>query len=357
MPVTAAELSERRVAIGRTPVLARLRDRLLTFLTPLLQRPIYLPDQKALLSRDGGVCPDDGSRLAFDPFRPHRHHCSRCGRVLEGERHHRAWITRYQIWLSERAIHLALIGALDQDPALSRRAADILEAYAARYRDYPNRDNVLGPSRLFFSTYLESIWLCQVAIAASLLDAVPGIWQEPAVERVREMVAESAGLIGSFDEGWSNRQAWNNAALIAAGRWLDAGELVSAGLDGGHGMRAQLEQCVSGDGMWFEGENYHFFALRALLIAAEILRAGGVDLYNESPSGGALAALYVAPLKTVLPDLTLPARSDAPFGVSLLQPRFAELWEMGRVRTGQPAIEKILADLYASEPPAISHQP
>ena len=35
--------------------------------------------------------------------------------------------------------------------------------------DYPNRDNVLGPSRLFFSTYLESIWINNYLAAAALL--------------------------------------------------------------------------------------------------------------------------------------------------------------------------------------------
>jgi len=151
-------------------VLKRLRERLRAQVQPLLDRPLYIPEQKALLSQDGGVCPEDGARLVFDPFSPDRHQCPICERWYEGDRHHRAWITRYQIWLSERAIHLALLGGLYEDPALSRRAAEILAGYAERYRAYPNRDNVLGPTRLFFSTYLESIWLCQVSLAASILD-------------------------------------------------------------------------------------------------------------------------------------------------------------------------------------------
>src|SRR2546430_8007838 len=258
---TPAELAERRAALGRSATLARLGDRLRALLGPILERPTYVPEQKALLSRDGGVCPLDGSRLRFDPLEPQRHQCPRCGETYQGVRHHRAWIVRYQIWLSERAVHLALLGELDREAALRSRATEILDAYAARYRDYPNRDNVLGPTRLFFSTYLESIWLCQVVVAASLLD---GFAPAAARERWRAMVAESAALIASFDEEWSNRQAWNNAALIAAGRWLDAPELVARGLDGAHGVRAQLRHGVSADGLWFEGENYHFFALRGL---------------------------------------------------------------------------------------------
>ena len=111
------------------------------------------------------------------------------------------------------------LGALNQDPSFSARAKSILERYASLYRSYPNRDNVLGPTRLFFSTYLESIWLTQLAVAALMLrsDSAP---QPLSLAGFDKMVKESASLIGSFDEGWSNRQVWNNTALIGAGLWL-----------------------------------------------------------------------------------------------------------------------------------------
>ena len=49
---------------------------------------------------------------------------------------------------------------------LARLARDILDAYSEAYANYPNRDNVLGPTRVFFSTYLESVWLLQLCVAA-----------------------------------------------------------------------------------------------------------------------------------------------------------------------------------------------
>src|SRR5262249_9155139 len=149
-----------------------------------------------------------------------------------------------------------------------------------------------------------------------------------APSQLRAMVRESASLIASFDEGWSNRQVWNNAALIAAGAWLREPELVGRGVTGPHGIWPQLTNAVSAGGLWFEGENYHFFALHGFLLAAECLRTIDVDLYMESVTSPVMEALFSAPFDTVLPDLTLPSRGDSPFGVSLLQPRFAELWEM-----------------------------
>ncbi|NIM51178.1 MAG: hypothetical protein GTN62_14660 [Gemmatimonadales bacterium] len=345
---TPDELAARRAATEHSLTLRALLYRLRSLLEPMLGRTVSLPRQKPLLSRDGGNCETDGSRLVFDPVSPELHRCPRCDRTHRGERHHRAWIWRYHLWLSERAIHLALLAALSDDVTLARRSWEILAAYADLYPRVPNQDNVLGPTRLFFSTYLESIWLTQMLAAASLLESGGSRdgWDD-----LEPVVRESAALIASFDEGWSNRQVWNNLALIAAGRWLSDEGLLVRGLNGTHGIRAQLRHAVTRDGLWFEGENYHFFALRGFLLAAEVLRTAGIDLYGDGTTGPQLSAMYVAPLDTVLPDLTIPARADAPFGVSLLQPRFAELWEIGRARVAHPRLESLLTHLYSADAP------
>ena len=343
LQILERELDARAASLPASPVLTGLAARLTGLLGPLAIEDPFIPEEKALLSRDGGVCPDDGSRLCFDPDSPFTHRCGRCGRALEGPRHHRAWITRYQIWLSERAVHLALLGALGA-PGLSARAAAILGAYATRYRGYPNEDNVLGPSRLFFSTYLESIWLTQLSVTLALIEtAAPAALGEADRRDVRAMLAESAALVSSFDEGWSNRQVWNGAALLAAGAALDDAVLRQTGTDDLHRLLGAVEL----GGLWHEGENYHLFALRGFLLGAECARWTGADLYT----GTILQAMYAAPLLTLLPDLTLPARGDAPHRVSVVQPRFAELWEIGRARTADPRLDAVLAALYAADLP------
>lgn len=343
-------LQERRADIERSPDLRALADRLAALVAPVVEHPVRLPREKAMLTRDGGVCPRDGARLVFDPWSPDRHRCPACGGAFGGERHHRAWIWHYHLWLSERAIHLGLLARLLDRPDYAARAREILEGYADLYPRVPNRDNVLGPTRLFFSTYLESLWLTQLAIAASLLHLPHGSTVRRAIE---PMVRESANLVASFDEGMLNRQVWNNVAMIAAGRWLGESELVERGLRAPHGLLSQLRHGITSDGLWFEGENYHFFALRGFLLGAELLRGLEIDLYASPDVGQRLCAMYVAPLETVLPDLTLPARGDAPFGVSLRQPRFAELFEIGWRRTGDTRLAAILGELYDARLPEV----
>jgi hypothetical protein len=281
----------RRRAVDVTPDLLTLERNLRRRLTEVLARGIVVPPDKAALTPTGGVCAVDGARLEFDPFSPRSHRCSVCERRFDDEVHYRAWVGRYHLWLSERAIHAAMLDALRADPELRRVAHEILAAYARIYPTVPNRDNVLGPTRLFFSTYLESIWLLQLTIAARTL-------AEP-VEGFDDLVRGSAALVRSFDEGGSNRQVWHNAAMAAAGSWLKDEELLAWSVDGPHGLRAQLRQAVTSEGCWFEGENYHFFALRGFLLGAEVLRSCDIDLYAEPEAGATLAALYRAPLATV----------------------------------------------------------
>src|SRR5688500_16160721 len=146
----------RRITSG---ALSGLLDSIARDVEPLLSRELYVPTAKALLSRAGGRCEDDGAYLDFDPFSPNEHRCPRCGRIHHGELHHRWWVYSYQLWLAERAVHAAVLYALRGEEPHRRLARDILQRYADLYESYPNRDNALGPTRLFFSTYIESIWL------------------------------------------------------------------------------------------------------------------------------------------------------------------------------------------------------
>src|SRR6266536_2579381 len=333
--VTAEQLAARREEIAGAPDLAALRAHLAARAAPVIARMPAVPDGKALLSSDGGVCPDDGTALAFDPWSPTAHRCPRCGKTFTGERHDRHWARYQHLWLAERAAHLAALAALDADAGAAGRAVDILRAYSRSYWGYPNRDNVLGPSRLFFSTYLESMWIGNYLAAAALLRAC-GKLESVAAQAVSGVAEEAANLIGEFDEGFSNRQTWNNAALTAIAVWFEDEDLAKRAIEGPTGLLEHLLRGFGRDGMWYEGENYHLFALRGLLIGAMWARQAGVDIFAEPPLAARLRAALLAPAYTALPDFTFPARKDSRFGVSLGQPAYLELWEIGIANLGEP---------------------
>lgn len=341
------ELEQRKEEITASADLSGLLARLAERARPLLDRMPMVPRSKALLSSDGGICPDDHAPLVFDPWTSERHRCSRCGREWTGERHDRWWARFQHLWLAERAAQLAAVGAFASEPRAAERAREILRAYGERYLEYPNADNVLGPSRLFFSTYLESIWITNFLAAAVLLRSA-GELDDATAEQVSRVADEAANLIGEFDEGFSNRQTWHSAALLAIAVWFEDEELAARAIESETGLVAHLLNGFGPDGMWYEGENYHLFALQGLLSGLAWARAAGVDLIADPELAARLYAALRAPCLSALPDFTFPARKDSRFGVSLAQPMYLELWETGRgALAGTPEDTTDLADWLA----------
>ncbi|MFL5619491.1 MAG: heparinase II/III family protein [Gemmatimonadaceae bacterium] len=343
----AVALDARR-AIARGP-LAPLAQGLRAELAPVLGDAIEIPREKALLSRTGGRCPDDGTFLRFDPLDP-RHVCPTCGVEVTGELHDRFRPYWYQLWLAERVLHAAVLGVLLDDAECIDAAWRVLDGYADRYLDYRNRDNVLGPSRPFFSTYLESIWLLQLVLAVDLLESAARHWATRGA-RVRDRIVEpSVRLIASYDEGVSNRQVWNDAAMLAAGVLLDDARLVDRAVDGSSGLRELLSRALLADGSWYEGENYHLFAHRGLWYAVTMAERFGRPI--ETTLTSRFDEGFAAPFRTLLPDLTYPSRRDSQYAVSVRQPRFAESCELGLARRDDPRLVGMLARLYDSTVPA-----
>ena len=326
--LTIDELDLRREVITGSPDLSALQDRLLTRAGEVMRRNPAIPAVKGMLTADGGACPRDGATLLFDPWSPKVHRCPRCGGEFTGERHEWRWAWHQHLWLAERIAEAAVTGLIGGDETLVDWSRDRMLAYAERYFDLPNRDNVLGPSRLFSSTYLESIWLTNY-LAAGFLLREASVLDDQAQEAVGRVVEEAANLIGEFDEGLSNRQTWHNAALAAAAVWFGDEELAQRAITGPRGLVGHLIDGFRSDGLWYEGENYHLFALRGLLIGAGWARQAGMEFFADDASREKIALALQAPALTALPTGDFPARKDSRFGVSLAQPMYLELWEAG----------------------------
>ena len=338
-------LPGRRDAVRAGGPLGGLFDSLAHDLSPWVTAVPAVPSEKALLSRAGGRCESCGAALEFDPASPRSHRCASCGRVHEGALHDRAWLMPYQLWLAERALQGALLHLLRGAAAHAGLARGILRAYADRYVTYPNTDNVLGPTRVFFSTYLESIWLLQVCLAADFLSASG---DQATADIVRTRIVEpSSAIVSGYNEGMSNRQVWNNAALIAASVLLRRDRDLDALVNGPSGVEAHLALALLPDGTWYEGENYHQFALRGLWYCVTMLEVAGVALRDDLRERFQRA--FAAPFVTALPDFTMPSRKDSPYAVSLRQWRLAELTELGFARRRDPILGAALLRMYGDD--------
>ena len=353
--LTPDEIAARREALPGSPDLQALLATVEQRIEPLLAGAVDLPPMKALLSTEGGRCRRDGTPLPFDPWAGPGYRCPSCGAAADDERQQRHRARFQHLWLAERIADLASVAVLAERNDAAERACQLLRAYGESYLDYPNRDNVLGPARLFFSTYLESVWLCSYLAAASLLRE-DGRLDEETAAAVSALADEAANLIGDFNEGLSNRQTWHNAARLAAAVWFEDEELATEALEGPSGLLLHLLEGFGPDGLWYEGENYHLFALRGLLMGMSWARNAGIELAADDAPASRLAAALRAPAVTALPDFTFPARKDSRFGVSLAQPMYLESWEVGlgalrRAERPDEELEGWLAALYQVAPP------
>ncbi len=327
--LTSEELSALTAALPADPDRVRLLATLRERAAPLLARPPIIPRLKALLSRNGDICPTDGTPLRFDPWSGDRHSCPRCGQAFTGERHDRHWARTQHLWLAERMAELSLLAAITGDDAATTRALELYATYEELYFELPNRDNVLGPTHLFFSTYLESLWITSY-IAGAFMLRESGRLPEERIEGINRVADEAAALIGEFNEGLSNRQTWHAAALTAIAAWFGDEELARNAVESRTGLLGHLTDGFGGDGFWWEGENYHLFALRGLMQGLHWSRAMGYDLLDDPSLRAHFREAVLAPARSALPDFTYPARRDSRYGVSLAEPPSLELWEAGR---------------------------
>ena len=339
------DLEARRLETAEGTSLAPTMQGLAAELEPLMQHDLPIPPQKARLTRAGGRCPKHGVLLEFDPWSPRAHHCARCDQAYTGAEHDDWWAMGAQLYTAERAVHAATLYAMRGDVRHADLALRILGEFADRYDRWPNRDNVLGPTRPFFSTYLESIWLLNLCHALDLLDAAlaPGVDRLGA--RVRDrLIAPSAALIASYHEGTSNRQVWNEVAVLSAFRVLHDQRAFERRLDADQRLLTLLEQGLLADGTWYEGENYHLFAHRGLWYSMQLLAAADRSLPQSL--GDRYAAGFITPFLGLLPDDTLPSRRDSQFAVSIRQWRFAEWCELGYAHRADPRLAGLLSRLY-----------
>ncbi|WP_337172181.1 heparinase II/III family protein [Gemmatimonas aurantiaca] len=340
----AFDVQTRRRAVAPGGVFAALADGLAAELVPLQQAAaLPIPDGKARLTRIGGRCPVHGVLLEFDPWQPRSHRCRFCARDYQRPEHDDWWAMNAQLWTVERAVHAAALFLLRGDLAHAELAESILRELADRYDTWPNRDNVLGPSRPFFSTYLESIWLLNACHALSLLETAG---RQVVSDVVRDrLLTPSSALIAGFPEGRSNRQVWNDIAILSAWTLLGREREVDARLTAPQSLPWLLEHGLLADGSWYEGENYHLFAHRGLWYGVQWLRATGRMLpavLDERFHRG-----FLTPFVGVLPDETLPARRDAQYAVSIRQWRIAEYCELGQAYRADPVLAALLSRLYA----------
>ncbi len=238
------------------------------------------------------------------------------------------------IWLSQAALDLALVAALEHKPEYAAKAAEILSKYAAAYPG-PHTDAVTGG--MVYQSLCEAMWVIPLAQAYDLAYEDLSPEQRAKAEQFLRTVAEGLQRCGTR----GNWGSWHLSAVGVVGYAIEDQELVAWATER---FKQQIREQLGDDGLWPESvHTYHYFPLRAFMDFAEAAWHAGTDLYHwEAKPGKSLLTMFTAPLQYAYPDLRLAAINDGWFESFVP----ADCYELAYHRTQDPRFAWVLANGY-----------
>ena len=318
-----------------------------------------IPEQQAGYYHEF-FCPQHAVQLRFDPDSPNRHICPVDGAEFRGESFDSAWLWSVNDMLSDAALKLAFrshLGATAtgrQDDLDRNLAKDILDGYAQRYlhmKPAPTQYDP-HPGVVTWQGLDESVWVIRMAWAYALLGET--LSRPDREELARKLFRPAAEHL--YRVRWPeihNVTNWNNAALATLAVVLGDDNLLEDALGGPLGLRSQLQQGVSEDGIWWEGSlSYHFYMLDAVVWTVRILRSTGRSFEDD----GTLQRMFFTPILISLPDLRLPSLNDCWHFIGLTDkvghgiPEAEGFYETAYAWFQDPAFAWILQQNYSSRP-------
>jgi hypothetical protein len=173
-----------------------------------------------------------------------------------------------------------------------------------------------------------------------LCAAVDLLWEalsdEARTHAVDRLVRSAVRHLRTHDRRDSNWQTAHSAGLLAAGLLLEDPDLVAFALDDpDHGLRRHMRVAFRTDGLHWEGSfGYHGGTLSSLLLAAEMARNAGIDLYAEGDGTPFIRRMLDVPIRMAFPDGALPVNNDSG-GMTLAG--MAAFYELGYARYRDPS--------------------
>ena len=205
------------------------------------------------------------------------------------------------------------------------RYRDFALALLTGYADiYPSLGSATSkdsnaPGRLFHQTLNENMfWLYTVEGYHCLIPTLDAGQREHIEAGLFRVMADDALNRHSKDfDIVHNHGIWSVAAAAFSGYALDSPSLVEKALYGlkgdsdSGGFFAQLGQLFSPDGYYIEGPYYHRFALRPLLMLAEVIERRQPELQIYAFRDQIIRKTCEALMQTAFPDGIWPALNDA----------------------------------------------
>ncbi|MGI6081743.1 MAG: alginate lyase family protein [Limnochordia bacterium] len=341
---TEAQLDRARQRIDEYNWARLLLHRLQGEADAWLKDPLSVPEGPTAYGHDY-VDPRHGTRLVYDPKRPHEHRSPVDDTYFTGEPYDGVWRSITHDRISKAAQTLALVYALTGDAEYGEAAAAILCDYADLYPRMEIRgrggsvEQFVGKGRIHVQALDEAVWILPLARAYDLIRDQALLTPEQQKSIETNLFRTAADLLKP--QTWitlSNIHAWQNAALTTIGLLLNDESLVRYALSNWYSGFEQQLLGIRNDGLWWEGSTgYHFYTLNAFKNLLMSLVAADYPVGDLSP----VKAMFEAPLGLLDPELNLPSINDSGAG-SIVSSDTLALYEFGYALFDEPRFLNLL---------------
>jgi hypothetical protein len=313
-----------------------------------LRDPLSVPEGSTAYGHDY-VDPRHGTRLVYDPKRPHEHRSPIDDTFFSGEPYDGVWRSITHDRISKAAQTLALVYALTREAEYGEAAAAILCDYADLYprMEVKGRggsvEQFVGKGRIHVQALDEAVWILPLARAYDLIRDHSLLTPDQETQIETNLFRTAADLLKP--QTWitlSNIHAWQNAALTTLGLLLNDEPLVRYALSNWYSGFEQQLLGIREDGLWWEGSmGYHFYTLNAFKNLLMSLLAADYPVGDLSP----VKAMFEAPLGLLDPELNLPRLNDSG-AASIVSSSTLGLYEFGYALFAEPKFMNLLSLAY-----------
>lgn len=309
-----------------------------------LKNPLAVPEGPTAYGHDY-VDPRFGTRLIYDPKRPHEHRSPIDDTYFSGEPYDGVWRAATHDRIAKAAQTLALVYALTDELRYGEAVAAILCDYAELYprMEVKGRggsvEQFVGKGRIHVQALDEAVWVLPLARAYDLVRDQGLLTADEEQHIEANLFRTAADLLKP--QTWislSNIHAWQNAALTTIGLLLNDDALVRYALSNWYSGFEQQLMGIRNDGLWWEGSmGYHFYTLNAFTNLLMSLIAADYPIGDLGP----IKAMFAAPLGLLDPDLELPRINDSAAG-SIVSSATLGLYEFGYALFDEPKFLNLL---------------
>ena len=211
-------------------------------------------------------CPDCASQMKMDitmPYNPPNvFTCPNCGKQASGIDYDEAWVyyyrSRYSAFLRECAV-CALFGDKESLDFIIR----YVDFYADNYDKFEVHGKHAGKGKVMEQALDEAVWTISVLTSLNTLGDL--ISEEKKAYWFEKLYRPMADLLIPQSNKIHNIPTWLKACVGVIGIYFGKDELLDHALNSEFGIRNQIANGFTKDGIWYEGSmTYHYYTVQAL---------------------------------------------------------------------------------------------